>query len=74
MQAECALWSSAGALTHWAFRVVLSPRKFLIERFWMLKNLNIAVADKDHPAAGLESVQLTLSLIELLASATHAKG
>jgi|GEM_PF-1998871 len=40
----------------------------------MLKNLNIAVADKDHPAAGLESVQLTLSLIELLASATHAKG
>ena len=40
----------------------------------MLKNLNIAVADKDRPAAGLESVELTLSLIELLASATHAKG
>lgn len=40
----------------------------------MLKNLNIANAEKDRPGAGLESVELTLRLIELLASASSAKG
>ena len=40
----------------------------------MLKNLNIAHAENARPAAGLESVELTLRLIELLASAPGAKG
>jgi DNA-binding IclR family transcriptional regulator len=40
----------------------------------MLKNLNIAHAENARPAAGLESVDLTLRLIELLASASSAKG
>lgn len=40
----------------------------------MLKNLNIAHAENARPAAGLESVELTLRLIELLASASSAKG
>ncbi len=40
----------------------------------MLKNFNIAQAESARPAAGLESVELTLRLIELLASASCAKG
>lgn len=40
----------------------------------MLKNFNIAVVENSRPAAGLESVELTLRLIELLASAPDAKG
>lgn len=40
----------------------------------MLKNLNIANAENGRSGAGLESVELTLRLIELLASASGAKG
>ncbi len=42
----------------------------------MLKNLDIAVVDNGRaaPASGLESVELTLRLVELLASATDGKG